>query len=131
MARRSAPAASAFGALLDTRLSIARLRAFGLTTVLDPVGPINPVTEPVSVRVGTFSTTIPPGRFVLRRGTYGFVGTIGGVTLAVGIVPQAGGRYAVTVLAGPANLTGTVNPVSVQVTIGDDGGLRSVNARFT
>jgi hypothetical protein len=115
--------------LLDTKLVIARTNAFGLRTVLDPGGVINPLTEPVRIRVGTFATTIPPGRFVLKRGTYGFIGTIGGVTLAVAIVPKSGGRYAVDVLAGKVTLA-RVNPVTVGVSIGDDSGITSVNASF-
>jgi hypothetical protein len=46
------------------------------------------------------------------------------------IVPKSGGRYALDVLAGKANLAGTVNPVTVEVSIGDNSGITSVNASF-
>jgi hypothetical protein len=116
--------------LQSTRLTIEDRREFELGTVL-AAGPINPRAEPVGIRVGTYSTTIPAGRFVLTRGKYIFAGRINGVRLAVAIAPLfGGGRYAVAASAEGANLTATRNPVTVQVTIGDDSGTAAVRASF-
>ncbi len=52
---------------------------------------------------------------------------IGGVRLEVLIAPTGSLRYAL-VPAQDANLTGTVNPVPVTLTIGDDCGTASVTA---
>jgi hypothetical protein len=49
---------------------------------------INPVTQPVTLQVGTFTTTIPPGSFTTPLGTtlgsgFTFGGVIDGVSLQV------------------------------------------------
>ncbi len=114
--------------LVNTKLAIQRrLRTFELATTLVP-GVINPSAESVSIRVGTSLTTIPPGSFVLKRGVYSYAGAIGGVKLNVSIVPQRGGKYGVVALGQGPNFTSTVNPVPVQITIGDDSGIQSVRA---
>jgi YVTN family beta-propeller protein len=92
---------------------------------------INPVTEPVTLQVGTFGTTIPPGSFTKNRnGSFTFVGVIGGVSLNALIKPTGTLRYAFHTAATGASLTGTKNPVQVTLTIGDDRGLTSVRARI-
>lgn len=44
------------------------------------------------------------------------------------IAPTGAKRYALVAAAQDANLTGTVNPVAVNFTIGDDRGTASVTA---
>jgi hypothetical protein len=94
---------------------------------------INPLTQPVTLRVGTFATTIPPGSFKVQRGgAFAFVGVINGVSLQALITPlgttPTGKRYAFAAAAELASLTGTTNPVQVTLTIGDDSGTASVTA---
>ncbi len=92
---------------------------------------INPVTEPVTLQIGTFGTTIPPGSFTKHlNGSFTFVGVIGGVSLNALIKPTGTLRYAFHAAATGASLTGTKNPVQVTLTIGDDRGLTSVRARI-
>jgi YVTN family beta-propeller protein len=56
---------------------------------------INPVTEPVTLQVGTFGITIPPGSFTKHpNGSFTFVGVIGGVSLNALIKPTGTLRYA-------------------------------------
>ena len=82
---------------------------------------INPVTEPVTVRVGTFSTAIPPGSFAVNPiGHFVFHGVINGVRLIVAIV--GGNHFRINAVGQGANLTGTVNPLTVGLTIGNDCG---------
>jgi hypothetical protein len=90
---------------------------------------INPATEPVTLQIGTFTTTIPPGSFKeIVQGIFVFHGVIGGVRLEALIAPTGGSRYALVAAAQDANLTGTVNPVPVTLTISDDCGTTSVTA---
>jgi hypothetical protein len=92
---------------------------------------INPPTEPVAIKVGTFTATIPPGSFEGSGfGPFQFHGEIDGVRLEVEIKPMGAKRYELHANAHDADLTGTVNPVPVTLTIGVDSGTTSVNAQI-
>jgi YVTN family beta-propeller protein len=103
---------------------------------------IHPVTEPVTLQIGTFSTTIPPGSFKKHEhegdedegegedGSFTFHGVIDGVRLKALIKRTGTLRYAFFAKATGAELTGTKNPVQVTLTIGDDSGATSVTARI-
>jgi hypothetical protein len=96
---------------------------------LSSTASIDPVAEPVTLQVGTFTTTIPPGSFKKnKQGTFSFEGVIGGVRLEALIKPTGTPRYVFQVTAKRASLTGTTNPVPVALTIGDDSGTTSVKA---
>ena len=88
---------------------------------------INPPTEPVTLQVGTFATTIPPGSFKGKGfGPFHFHEVIAGVDLEVLIVPTGAKRYAFDAKAHHVNLTGTESPVTVRLAVGDDTGMTSV-----
>ncbi|HUZ92181.1 MAG TPA: YncE family protein [Methylocella sp.] len=90
---------------------------------------IDPVTEPVTLRLGSFTTIIPAGSFMGKNfGPFAFHGMIGGVDLHVEIEPTGAKRYDLMAEARDANLTGTTNPVPVTLVIGDDSGTVSVKA---
>jgi len=91
---------------------------------------IDPVNQPVTLQVGTFTTTIPPGSFKKYGTSFSFVGVIGGVNLQAVVFPTGTLRYAFLAAAEHASLTGTVNPVPVTLTIGNDTGTTSVRARI-
>ena len=91
---------------------------------------INPVAQPVTLDVGTFATTIPPGSFKKIGGSFIFVGVINGVRLEALITPTGTLRYAFLAAAERASLTGTTNPVYVTLTIGGDSGATSVAAHI-
>ena len=92
---------------------------------------INAPTEPVTLTVGNFTTTIPPGSFTgTGFGPFHFNGVINGVRLVVGIEPTGAKRYAFHTKAHSANLTGTVNPVSVTLIVGNDSGTTPVKAKI-
>ena len=92
---------------------------------------INPLTQAVTVQVGTFSTTIPTGSFKVKKGQFTFEGVINGVKLEAVLRPSIlGNDYEFKVEGKGADLTGTENPVTVGLTIGDDSGRKAVSAQF-
>jgi YVTN family beta-propeller protein len=113
------------------KLSIALSRtpsedAFGLLsgfTLGSASNGIDLVTRPVTLQAGTFTATIPPGSFTKSpSGTYTFTGMINGVNLEVVIQPLGGKRFTLEASALNANLSGTENPVTVRLTVGNDCG---------
>jgi probable HAF family extracellular repeat protein len=104
---------------------------------------IHPVVEPVTIQIGTFSITIPPGSFKKQEhehegedehehdhevGFFSFHGVIDGVELGARITPTGTLRYTFDAGAKGADLTGIKNPVQVSLTIGGDSGTKSVTA---
>ncbi len=97
---------------------------------------INPVTEGVTLQVGTFTATIPLGSFKKHEDEdedafFSFNGVIDGVRLKALIKRTGTLRYAFQAKAKGADLTGTKNPVPVMLTIGDDSGTTSVKAKIS
>ena len=91
---------------------------------------INPLTEPVSLTVGSYSATIPAGSFKQLTGDgYYYLGTINKVRLMVTIVPLGGNRFQLMAAALPVRLAKS-NPVAVFITIGNNSGNAQVTARF-
>ncbi len=84
---------------------------------------INPVTENVTLQIGTFSVTIPPGSFKqIPHGRFTFEGVINGVSLEVQIVPLGNNIFIFKAEGRGVDLTGLTNPVTVVLTIGNDTG---------
>jgi hypothetical protein len=109
---------------------------------------IAPLTEAVTIQVGSFSATIPSGSFKLKPAKPAtprnpakpeqltFEGIIDGVALEAKITPRdaltiAGAKtFEFKAEGNGVNLTGTVNPVTVGLTIGNDQGSATVTAEF-
>jgi YVTN family beta-propeller protein len=88
---------------------------------------INPPTEPVTLKIGSFNITIPPGSFVnAGPRNFTFVGVVNNVSLNVMIRLASGNSYIFQILARNAILN--QNPVPVTLMIGDDSGTTRVNA---
>jgi YVTN family beta-propeller protein len=106
---------------------------FGSNFTLSSTAPaINPVTQPVTIQVGSFATTIPIGSFVKQKdGSFAFKGVIDGVSLGALIKPTGTLRYAFQAKATGANLTGTVNTVYATLIIGGNSGATSVTAAIS
>jgi len=93
---------------------------------------INSVTQPVTLQVGTFSTTIPAGSFTKQPdGSFFFAGVIDGVSLKAQIRPTGTLQYTFHAKATGASLTGTKNTVYVTLIIGGDSGATSVTAAIS
>ncbi|MGH9144319.1 MAG: choice-of-anchor tandem repeat GloVer-containing protein [Vicinamibacterales bacterium] len=126
-------APSANSALRVTQLvMVQRLKTFFLLsdfTLAQGSNGIDPLHEAVTLSVANFTTTIPAGSF--RRGpagVYSFVGNINGVSIEALMAPSGSNRFVFQAAAYGVNLGGIVNPVTVDLTIGDDHGTISVHA---
>jgi len=91
---------------------------------------IKPVTENVTLQIGTFSVTIPADSFKKTLGRFAFVGVVNGVSLDVHIVPFGYHDFEFEAVGTGADLTGLTNPVSVVLTIGINAGTTPVIAQF-
>jgi hypothetical protein len=92
---------------------------------------INPLTEVVTLNVGSYSVAIPSGLFKLtRKGKYVYQGTIAGVELELQIAPTSANSYTFKAEGSGANLTVVTNPITVGLTIWDDAGTTPVTAEF-
>jgi hypothetical protein len=95
----------------------------GTFTLGDGSNGIDPPTEAVTVQVGTSALTIPAGAFHRTApGAFEFAGVLEGVTLQVMIMPLTRATFEVAARGEGAALSGSVVPVAVGLTIGDDSG---------
>jgi hypothetical protein len=89
---------------------------------------INPALEAVTLKIGTFTITIPSGSFTLTSpGTYSFSGAVDGVTISASITHKSGKSYTFDATAN-VNLIKTKSPVTISLTIGNNTG--TTTARF-
>ena len=98
---------------------------------MGPGGSINPVTEPVTFSVGSYSVTLPPSSFVRFGKGYVYQKTINHIFLCVFIkFTSTPGTYALLANRFGGTLTSTSSPVPVALTIGDNSGTSQMKARF-
>ena len=95
----------------------------------------DPSAEAVSLQLsgGTaaFSVSLPAGSFKKdRNGRFAFRGAIDRVRTLASIRPLRDDAFEFAIEGDGVNLKGIVNPVTVILTIGDDGGSRSVKAKI-
>lgn len=84
---------------------------------------IDPTSDPLTLQVGPYSVTVPPGSFsAAPHGTFVFSGVINGVTLNMRISPQATNQYLLQVSASGVDLTGVSLPATVTLTISNNTG---------
>jgi hypothetical protein len=84
---------------------------------------INPLTEDVTLKIGTFSTTIPAGSFhKTKNGGFHFEGEIAGVALDVRIESLGDNAFTLKAEGKGVDLSALTNPVMVMLTIGNDTG---------
>ncbi len=131
----------AFGAVLNIAFGTApNTDAFTLGTsfTLSSTAPaFNPLTDPVTLHIGTFAVTIPSGSFHKNhQGDFVFLGVINGVTLKAAIKSTGTLRYNFQVGAQHASLTRAQNTVYVTLAIGggsfsnSNSGATSVTAQI-
>jgi hypothetical protein len=89
---------------------------------------INPTSQAVTLKIGTFSVTIPPGSFTLTApGTYSFFGVINGLTISAKIT-QTSGKACTFDATANANLSNTKSPTTVALTIANGGATTTARA---
>jgi hypothetical protein len=92
---------------------------------------INPLTQNLTLQIGTFSVTIPPGSFKqITMRIYVFQVVINGVDLRVQILALSNTIYALAAEGKNVNLSGLTNPVTVVLTIGNNRGSTVATAQF-
>jgi hypothetical protein len=92
---------------------------------------INPLTESVTIKVGPFSHTLPPGSFVQDGSAYSFKGPVGPSTLDVRITPSSTpGSYSFKSCLKNGSLGATTMEPQVQLTIGDDQGQATLDVGY-
>jgi hypothetical protein len=93
---------------------------------------VQPDQQPVTLVLGGYSTTIPVGPFRERkRGAYTFEGKIDGVRLEFRIVAGGHSDFTFEVEGHDAtSLSGTTNPVALELLIGTNGGTTQLNAEI-
>jgi hypothetical protein len=94
-------------------------------------GSINPVTEPVTFSVGSYSVTLPPGSFVKYKTGYVYQKTVNHIFLCVFIkFTSTPGQYQLLANRIGGTLTSTTSPVPVTLAIGNDSGTARMNAKL-
>lgn len=101
------------------------------TLSLDPSIVVNPLTQVVSIQIGTFSISLPAGSFKFAQngknsGNYVFQGTLNNANLKVLITPLGQNQFQVSALGKQVNLSGLSSPVTVTVGIGGGSASASV-----
>jgi hypothetical protein len=98
---------------------------------LSPGGGINPVTEPVTFKVGSYSVTLPPGSFVKYKTGHVYQKTVNRIFLCVFIkFISTPGSYALLANRIGGTLTSTTSPVPVALAIRNDSGTAQMKAKF-
>jgi DNA-binding beta-propeller fold protein YncE len=92
---------------------------------------IDPVTEKVTLQIGTFSVTIPAGSFKLNPDQiYSFQGVINGVSTQVRISKSGERLFILDAVFTPLDLSGITNPETVVLTFGIDSGSTAATVIF-
>ena len=92
---------------------------------------IDPVTEKVTLQIGTFSVTIPAGSFKLNPDqSYSFQGVINGVSTQVSISKSGERLFILDAVFTPLDLSGITNPETVVLTFGIDSGSTAATVIF-
>jgi len=84
---------------------------------------IDPLTESVTLQMGSLSLTIPAGSFHQnKKGFYVFSGTVDGVSLNVQIQDVGANNWVFKANGSSPNALSITNPVTVTLSIGNDSG---------
>jgi hypothetical protein len=92
---------------------------------------INPLTDPVTLKIGSLSLTIPAGSFHLqhrRSDVYVFSGGVGGFTVNAKFENTDFYDWTFRVNGSSPNGLSITNPVTATLSIGDDSGTRTETA---
>ena len=89
---------------------------------------IDPVNQPVILRIDTFAVTIPPNKFNLQtNGTFKFSGIINKVTYTVTIAPLGSNSFKLSAKASGQDLSTLGKNVSIALMVGGNTGTSTVS----
>jgi hypothetical protein len=96
---------------------------------------LNAAHDPVSLQViggaAAYSVIMPAGSFkISKTGEFNFLGTINGVKIIASIRSSRAGTFEFELVTERADVRGMANPVTVNLSIGDDGGGKTVRAKI-
>lgn len=125
---------AAFEADVDIDIEDGELELMTTFTLAPGSNGIDPLKETLSLQLkggsGAYSVTIPAGSFKKDRSGFTFHGTIDRVRTTASIRPSRADAFQFELENERANLKGFANPVTVSLTIGDDGGSQTVKAKI-
>jgi hypothetical protein len=84
---------------------------------------IDPLTEDITVTVGSYQLTIPAGSFTQKRG-YRYQGILAGAEVFAWLREQGHDEYTFLLKIKDVDLAGSANPVTIGLAIGNDSGAR-------
>lgn len=118
----SASDATPFSALSVSTLTITSsgYTVKGNFTLQSGAKPINPVTEPVTLTIGTYTLLIPNGFFLASsKPEWKFSGSVGSTTLNCSIkaAGSSGTSYQFSIVATGPDLTGQTHPITVGLAV--------------
>ena len=92
---------------------------------------IDPPSQAVTLKVGTYTVTIPAGSFQAGpKGIFTYEGVINGATLELRIAPKGANAYTIQAEGSGVDLTALTNPVAVTLTVGNNSGTTSTPPDF-
>jgi len=101
------------------------------TFTMGPGGSLSLETQPMTIELGGFLTTIPAGSFAQTgQGMYAFVGTVKGVALEANVAPTGDNGYFFSIKGANVTNLPSENPLKVGFAIGNNGGSADVNAEL-
>jgi uncharacterized repeat protein (TIGR03803 family) len=106
-------------------------RLNGAFTTGPGAAPIDLATQDLTLKVGTYTVTIPAGSFRAHpKGSFTYAGAIDGARLEIRIAAAGADAYKIRVEASRVHLTTLTNPVPVTLTFGNNTGTAEVTAEF-
>jgi uncharacterized repeat protein (TIGR03803 family) len=92
---------------------------------------VDPTTQGLTLTVGTYSVTVPASAFQqTKKGWYVYEGTINGVALQMRLSQTGSNTYQLQAQGSGVDLSSLSDPVTVSLTLGNNGGTTQVNASF-
>ena len=126
---------ASFNARVEMDIEDGEVEVWASFTPATGSNPLDLSAEAVTLQVkgGTaaYAVTIPAGSFKKdKSGGFSFQGTIDRVKLETAIRPARDGGFDFEIQTEGANIKGAANPVTVNLTIGDRGGSKTVRAKI-
>jgi 6-phosphogluconolactonase len=121
------------GLTADLQISTSPTPGFDLnaTLSLDSSLLVDPLNQTVTLQIGDFSISLPPGSFKtfqngVNAGTYLFQGVVERSTLKIQIVPLGENQFQISAYGKHVDMNGLPDPVTVTVGVGDNSASTSV-----